>query len=221
MQKFTNSYGIIGLGRFGSALAIKLAQADAEVLVIDGDESKVKALRPYTEHAFVVSDLSLETLRETGIQNCDTVVICIGEKIDASILATLHVKQLGVPNIIAKATTDDQGTILKSLGASVVFPERDMAVRLAGKLSSTSILDHLSLSDEADITEIRLNDRIHGKSIRSFDFRGRFGLNVIAIVRGEKTIIEINPDAPLSDGDVIAVVGKKENIERFERFLAK
>lgn len=220
MQKNAKSYGIIGLGRFGSALATELSKSNAEVLVIDCDESKVKALRACTEHAFVVNDLSLETLRETGMQNCDTVIICIGEKIDASILATLHVKQMGVPNIIAKATTDDQGTILTSLGASIVYPERDMAVRLAGKLASTSVLDKISLSEEADISEILLSSRMNGKTIRTVDFRGRFSLNVIAIVRAAQTIIEINPDEPLQEGDVIAVVGRKENIARFEAYLA-
>lgn len=214
-------YGVIGLGRFGTALTIELAQAGYEVLAIDNDESKVKAVRAYTEHAFVAVDLSVETLRETGVQNCATAIVCIGERIDASILTTLHLKQLGVQNIIAKATTDDQGTILTSLGATVVFPERDMAIRLAGRLTSSNVLENIRLSEDADIAEIRLNGRIAGKSIRGFDFRGRFGLNVLAIVRQGETLIELNPDAPLHDGDILAVVGKKDNIARLEAFLSR
>ncbi|MEG1569986.1 MAG: TrkA C-terminal domain-containing protein, partial [Clostridia bacterium] len=101
-----------------------------------------------------------------------------------------------------------------------VYPERDMAVRLAGKLASTSVLDKISLSEEADISEILLSARMNGKTIRTLDFRGRFSLNVIAIVRAAQTIIEINPDEPLQEGDVIAVVGRKENIARFEAYLA-
>ena len=202
------------------ALAIKLAQAGVELIGIDSDECKVKELRAYTEHAFVVSDLGIETLRETGIQNCDTVVICIGEKIDASILTTLHVVQLGVKNVISKATTDDQGSLLAILGAQVVFPERDMAERLAAKLVSTNVMDYISISNEVDISEVRVGEHMHGQTIRSIDFRKHFNLNVIALVRGGDTIIEIDPDDVLRSDDILAVIGKKENISRFEEFLA-
>ncbi|NLO86704.1 MAG: TrkA family potassium uptake protein [Clostridiales bacterium] len=221
MQNESKSFGIIGLGRFGAALAIKLSQLGAEVLVVDEDDAKVRAVRAYTDNAFVVSDLSLETLRETGIQNCDTVIIGIGSQIDASILTTLHIKQLGVTEIIAKATTEDQGTILTSLGAKIVFPERDMAERLAAKLSDNNVLERISLSNEVDITELKLSKRMNGKTIRNFDFRTNYGLNVIAIVRQNQTIIELNPDEPLHEDDVIAVLGTKENIARFENFLLK
>ena len=219
-HKQKKSYGVIGLGRFGMALAIKLAQAGVELIGIDSDECKVKELRAYTEHAFVVSVLGIETLRETGIQNCDTVVICIGEKIDASILTTLHVVQLGVKNVISKATTDDQGSLLAILGAQVVFPERDMAERLAAKLVSTNVMDYISISNEVDISEVRVGEHMHGQTIRSIDFRKHFNLNVIALVRGGDTIIEIDPDDVLRSDDILAVIGKKENISRFEEFLA-
>ena len=102
-NKDSASYGIIGLGRFGTALAKSLAAAGKDVMIIDSSEAKVRELRQYTEHAFVAHDLGRETLEEAGIQNCDTVVVCIGEKIDTSILTTLNVVSLGVPNVIAKA----------------------------------------------------------------------------------------------------------------------
>lgn len=219
-SKQQKSYGVVGLGRFGMALAIKLALAGAEVIGVDSDENKVKELRAYTEHAFVINDLSMETLRETGIQNCDTVIVCIGEKIDASILTTFHVVQLGVKNVISKATTDDQGNLLAIIGAQVVYPERDMAERLASKLVSTNVMDYISISNEVDISEVRIGPKAHGQTIRSIDFRKRFSLNVIALVRGGETIIEIDPDEVLRGDDVIAVIGKKENISRFEDYLA-
>ncbi|MEA5145984.1 MAG: TrkA family potassium uptake protein [Candidatus Limiplasma sp.] len=218
--KQQKSYGVVGLGRFGMALAIKLALAGAEVIGVDSDENKVKELRAFTEHAFVISDLGMETLRETGIQNCDTVIVCIGEKIDASILTTFHVVQLGVKNVISKATTDDHGNLLAIIGAQVVYPERDMAERLASKLVSTSVMDYISISNEVDISEVRIGSKANGQSIRSIDFRKRFSLNVIALIREGKTIIEINPDEVLRGDDVIAVIGKKENISRFEDFLS-
>ena len=121
-NKDSASYGIIGLGRFGTALAKSLAAAGKDVMIIDSSEAKVRELRQYTEHAFVAHDLGRETLEEAGIQNCDTVVVCIGEKIDTSILTTLNVVSLGVPNVIAKAISEDQGAVLEKIGAEVIYP---------------------------------------------------------------------------------------------------
>ena len=129
-KKDSSIFGIIGLGRFGTALAITLAEAGKEVIVVDQNEEKVKAMRQYTEYAFVCDNLSKEALSEVGIQNCDTVVVCIGSKIDTSILTTLNVVSLGVPRVISKATSQDQGAVLEKIGAEVVYPERDMATRL-------------------------------------------------------------------------------------------
>ena len=106
------------------------------------------------------------------------------------------------------------------LGAQVVFPERDMAERLAAKLVSTNVMDYISISNEVDISEVRVGEHMHGQTIRSIDFRKHFNLNVIALVRGGDTIIEIDPDDVLRSDDILAVIGKKENISRFEEFLA-
>ena len=111
----SKSYGIIGLGRFGSALAVELAKSGAEPLVIDGNEEKVREMREYTENAFVVNSFDKKTLSETGIQNCDVAVVCIGEKMDTSILTTLNVVSLGVPTVISKAASAEQGEILKKV----------------------------------------------------------------------------------------------------------
>ena len=132
--KNMKSYGVIGLGRFGSALAQTLAEAGEEVIVVDNTEAKVRALRQFTEHAYVTEDLNKETLEEIGIQNCDTVIVCIGEKIDTSILTTLTVVGLGVPQVIAKAISRDQGEVLEKIGAEVVYPEHDMALKVAKRL---------------------------------------------------------------------------------------
>ena len=109
------------------------------------------------DSAFVAHDLGRETLEEAGIQNCDTVVVCIGEKIDTSILTTLNVVSLGVPNVIAKAISEDQGAVLEKIGAEVIYPERDMALRLAKRLLSSSVLDYISLNSNIEISEIRLS----------------------------------------------------------------
>ena len=130
-KKEKNTYGIVGLGRFGYALAMELAASDADILVLDKDEEKVREMREYTESAYVMKTLDKKSLAETGIQNCDVAVVCIGEHMDTSILTTLNLVSLGIPVVIAKATSLEHGQILEKLGAEVVYPEHDMAVRLA------------------------------------------------------------------------------------------
>ena len=146
-----NLFGVIGLGRFGTALAISLAESGKDVIVVDSNEDKVRELRQYTEYAFVTESLSKEALTEIGIQNCDTAIICIGERIDTSILTTLNVISLGVPHVIAKAISQDQGAVLAKLGAEVVYPERDMALRLGKRLVSNNFLDFIFLDDQVEI----------------------------------------------------------------------
>ena len=138
-KKEKETYGIVGLGRFGYALAMELAEADADLLVLDKDEEKVREIREYTENAYVVKSLDKKSLAETGIQNCDVVVVCIGEQMDTSILTTLHLVSLGIPTVIAKAKSVEHGEILEKLGAEVVYPERDMAVRLAHRLETSKM----------------------------------------------------------------------------------
>ena len=129
-KKAKASYGIVGLGRFGLALAIELAEAGEDLVVLDQEEEKVRIMRDYTEAAYVVNSLDKKTLEETGIQNCDVAVVCIGEKMDVSILTTLHLVSMGIPTVIAKAASEEQGQVLRKLGAQVVYPEHDMAIRV-------------------------------------------------------------------------------------------
>ena len=152
----SSTFGVIGLGRFGTALAKTLAEAEKEVIVVDCNEEKVRELRHYTEYAYVTDNLSKDTLQEIGIQNCGTVIVCIGEKIDTSILTTLNVVSLGVPHVIAKAISSDQGAVLEKIGAEVVYPERDMALRLGKRLiANNNFLDFITLSNEVEIQQVQ------------------------------------------------------------------
>ena len=188
------SYGIIGLGRFGYALATELIASNADIIVLDKDEEKVRSMREHTENAFVVSSLDKKTLLETGIQNCDTVIVCISEKMDVSILTTLHLKSMGVPTVIAKASSQEHGEVLEKLGAEVVYPERDMAIRIAHRLENAKTLDFVQLSERVNISKFILPDSLAGKSVSEVNFRGKFGVNIIAI-ENEGTVAEtITPD---------------------------
>ena len=213
------SYGIIGLGRFGSALASTLAEAGKEIMVLDCNEEKVRQIRNFTEHAYVVKDLQKETLRETGIQNCDVVVVCIGDNVDVSILTSLYVINLGVPQVVAMANSPEQGEILEKIGAQVVYPEKDMALRLAKRLISKRVFNLFELDHNIDISEFKLTSRLAGQTVLEAQLRNRYGVNIIAISRGGWLTTDITPDYTLAEGDTLVVIGERDKIKRLEDAL--
>ncbi len=215
------SYGIVGLGRFGYALATELAQSGAEILVIDRDEEKIRELREYTENAYVVKRLDKNVLTDTGIQNCDVAVVCVGEQMDTSILTVLNLVSMGIPKVIAKAASAEHGLILEKLGAEVVFPERDMAVRLANRLETSRALDIVQLGERINVTKLKIPDRIVGKSVREVNIRARFGFNIIAVENGSKVTETVTPEYVFRQGDVVYLSGRKEGIMKLNTWAEK
>ena len=215
------TYGIVGLGRFGYALAMELAAFGADIMVMDSDEDKVRAMREYTEDAYVVKSHDKKTLSETGIQNCDIAIVCMGEKMDTSILNTLTLVSLGIPKVIAKASSAEHGEILERLGAEVVYPERDMALRLAHRLESSSVLDFVQLSEKVNISKIIVPDSIADKTVLAVDFRGRFGINIIVIENHSGVQQKINPGYKFQKGDILYVSGDKPSLSHFMEWAKK
>ena len=213
------SFGVIGLGRFGTALVKTLAEAGQEVIAVDKDEQKVKAVRKYTDYAFVVGTLNEESLQETGVQNCDTVTICIGEQLDVSILTTMQVIKMGIPHVISKANSQEHGEVLKQLGATVVYPEADMAVRIGRRLIFGNLLDYVALADGVEVRRITAGGRVLGRTIQQVDVRRVYGINVIAVERNGHTNVEFNADYTFAEGDTITVIGNVDKIDRFEQDL--
>ena len=213
----TASFGVIGLGRFGSALVKTLADAGQEVIAIDKDEQKVRAVRKYTDFAFVVESLTAETLEETGVQNCQTVTICIGETMDISILTTMLVIKMGVPRVISKANSQAHGEVLKLMGATVVYPEADMAVRMGRRLIFGNLVDYIALDDHIEVRRIQVEGSIVGRSIQEINVRRKYGINVIAVERGHQTQVDFSPQFKFAMGDIVTVIGKVEQIEAFEQ----
>ncbi len=218
-KKPEKAYAVIGLGRFGEDLAIMLAESGKEVIVADRDENKIKEMRQYTEYAFVVENLNKETLKEMGIQNCDVAIICIGEQVDISILTTMSVLELGVPRVISKALSAEQGAVLEKLGAEVVYPERDMAVRLGKKLLSGQLIDYAALLHDVEIRQIQVPESLNGKTVEEIELRQKFRLNIIAIENISGTNTEVIPENVLKKDDIIVVIGKIKNINSFEESL--
>ena len=213
------SYGIVGLGRFGYALADRLSQSDAELLVIDKDEEKIQEIREITENAYVVKSLDKKTLMETGLQNCDVAVVCIGEHMDYSVLTTLNLVSMGIPKVIAKATSAEHGIILEKLGAEVVYPERDMAIRLANRLENAGVLDFMQLSEQINISKLMVPAKIVGRTISDIDIRSRLGLNIIAIENGDQVIENVNPDYQFREKDILIVSGSRAGMQKLTEWI--
>ena len=218
MKKQVSSvpFGVIGLGRFGTALVETLAKSGKEVIAVDKDEQKVKAVRKYTDFALVVEALNEENLQEAGLQNCETVAICIGEQVDVSILTTMLVINMGVPHVIAKATSQVHGEVLKQLGAAVVYPESDMAVRIGKRLISGNLIDYISLDDGVEVRRIQVGGKLVGRTIQELDVRRAYGINIIAIERNHQTDVEFSAQYRFQEGDSVTVIGNVEKIDGFE-----
>lgn len=209
-----HTYGIVGLGRFGYALAMELASAGAELVVLDRDEDKVRELRDYTENAYLVASLDKKTLLETGIQNCDVAVVCIGEKLDTSILTTLNLVSMGIPTVISKAASQEHGEILAKLGAQVVYPERDMGVRLANRLEASRMLDYIQLSEKLNISKLTVPQQIIGKTVVEVNLRKEFNVNIIAVENDGNLIEIVAPGYVFRKGDILYVSGSKVGLNK-------
>ena len=221
IQKPSIEYGIIGLGRFGFNLAISLANAGKEVMVIDNDENKIRQIKHLVDEAFIVQNLDKEILEETGIQNSNTVIVGISKELDISILTVLNIINMKVPRVIAKATTDEHGTILEKLGAEVIYPERDMAIKLSNKLIRSKSLEFIKLAGDMTIAEFKLPEYLINKTIEKCDLRKDFGLSIIAIENKKCTYTEVDPKYLLNEDDILVLVGSNKNINKFEKFIQK
>jgi trk system potassium uptake protein TrkA len=212
-------FAIIGLGRFGATLASRLYELGHEVLGVDADEELVQAYRDRMSEVAVVDARDKAQLRALGLKDFDTVIISVGEHLEASTLAALYCKELGV-KVLARAVNEDHGKILEALGVDeVIYPERDMALRLAERLSSKNLLDFVSLGPEFSIAEVAAPTSFIGKTLAELDIRRKFGVHVIAVrdVLTETVTPAPPPDAKIRDSDVLVVLGAREQLERFQR----
>ena len=213
------SYGIVGLGRFGYALAKALAELDADLLILDQDEEKIRDMREYTENALVIKNLDKASLMETGIQNCDIAIVCIGEQMDISILTTLHLVSMGIPEVVARATSAEHGEILEKLGAKVVYPERDMAERLAKRMEEANMPEFAQLNDKVGIAKLIVADEMEGESVYDADLETRFAVKLIAIESNSEILSDIDPYYEFKEDDVIYVLGNIDDIKKLTDWI--
>ncbi len=211
-------FAIIGMGRFGSSIARTLYSLGNDVLAIDFIEERIQDVSDYVTHAVVADATDEQTLIALGLRNFDTAVVTIGGDIQASILICLLCKEMGIGEVIAKAANELHARVLRKIGVDrVVFPERDMGMRLAHNLVSSNILDFIELSSDHSLVEINVHESWEGKSLKELDMRVNYGVNVMAIKHGGSINISPRGDDCVEVGDTLVVIGSNEDIRRLEK----
>jgi trk system potassium uptake protein TrkA len=212
------TFAVIGLGRFGTSLAITLCRMGHEVLAIDEDEKKVEEIIEFVTHAVQADAKDEQALKELDIKNFDAVIVSIGK--EASIWVTVMLKEMGVKKVIAKAQTELHGKVLSRVGADkVVFPERDMGERVARALVSDNIMEQITLSPEHSIIEMIAPPKFIGKTLQDIALGREFGVTVLAIRRGKEILISPNAKTEIIEGDLLVIIGRNEQLEKMEKLM--
>jgi trk system potassium uptake protein TrkA len=209
---------VVGLGRFGTSLAKTLSMLGCQVMAIDSRQENVEALADNVTQALQMDASDEQAFKQIGAGNFDVAVVATGGDQNASVIVTLMCKEVGIPLVVAKANSELHAKILYKIGADkVVFPERDMGVRVARTLFSQSVLDLIELTDDYSIIEIRAPKSWVGKSLIDLDLRSRFNLNVVAIKTKEDVFTVPGGADVFQEGDVVVLIGNTRSIERVEK----
>lgn len=212
------SYIVIGLGKFGAEAAKRLCQLGGEVLAIDRNPDLVQPLSNQVTQAVVGDARDKEVLRALGVKDFDCAIVAIGDDLADSVLATMNLKELGVPYIVCKASDETHRQVLIKLGADqVVIPEQEHADRLAKNLSSPNVLDYIELSDECGIIDIPAPKSWQGKSLKELNVRAKLGVNIIAIETGGKINVSPSADYRIEEADVMVVLGETAALDAVQK----
>lgn len=209
------SYIVVGLGRFGSAIAEELCELGNEVLAMDTSNELIQKISSKVTTAVCGDARDLDVLRAIGVQDFDCGIVAVGSDLATGVLVTLNLKELGVKTVVCKAQNELQKRALEKIGADqVLIPERETALKLAQRLTSGSVLDFIELSKDYGIAEISVPGDWCGKSFAEMNIRAKYGLNVIAIKREGEVHVSPRADFAVQDGDVLVVLGRDTDLTR-------
>ena len=212
------TYIVIGLGRFGISVAMRLYELGNEVLAIDANEENIQQIANHVTHAVVGDARDEAVLRALGVGNYDCAIVAIGGDLAASILVTLTLKELGVPAVICKASNEVYKKALGKVGADrVVIPEREMALKLAQSLASSNVLDFIELSSDYGIAEVAAPNSWIGKSIRDLNVRAKYGVTILCLKQGEQMGILPSADDVIAPDTAVVVLGSNDQIARMQK----
>ena len=207
---------ILGLGRFGRALARTLVEMGHDVMGVDANEAVVEKMAPVLTNCVQADVMDEQTLLSLGVTNFDIVVVGIGTSdMQASIFTTLMLKEMGVEHVVCKVSSNKHARILLKLGADrVVYTERDMGMRFAHSIAQSDVLEFIELSEEYSMMEINAPKYLIGKSLKESDVRSKYNINIVAIKRGKKIMVNPSPDAVLEQGDVLLAIGETQALTK-------
>ena len=207
---------VIGLGRFGKSVAKTLTELGCDVLAIDSDMKKVEAVSNVVTHSVQADATDEESLRALGLHNFDAVVLATGSFIQASILSALIIKEMGIKQVVAKASSELHRKALEKIGVNkIVYPERDSGIKLAHSMMSMNLVEYLEISSEYQIAEVIIQGAFHGKTLKEADIRNCYGVNVLAIREGDKLNVSPQADDILHEGDMLVVLGNTRDLRNF------
>lgn len=208
-------FAVIGLGRFGTSIMEELSLMGYEVLAIDIDPNLVNNAKDIATYAIEADTTDEQVLKAVGIRNMDVVVVAIGDNVQSNIMTTILLKEMGVPKVVSKAQNHLHGKVLERIGTDmVVYPERDMAIRVAHSLVSQSVIDYINLSSEYSILEIVTPTVFIGKTLRDNKVRENYDANIIAIKRGDGIIVNPTAGEIIQTRDILVVLGRNLFLER-------
>ena len=206
-MKAKKTYAVFGLGRYGTAVARELVENGMEVIAVDAEQKIVNDAAAYLPVCKCADVTDSEVISRLGISNIDTVVVCIASNLEASVMAVTLCKEAVVKNVIAKCANEMQQKILLRVGADkVVFPENESGIRLAKNLLSSGFIDMISLSKDVSMIEIDVRDEWCGKNLIELNLRKKYGFNIVAIKKGERVNVNINPEQPLEAETTLIVI---------------
>jgi trk system potassium uptake protein TrkA len=214
-----NKFAVIGLGNFGFNVAKTLFEEGSDVLALDIDEERIQKVRPYCTQAIVGDAIQKEMLATLGFEEMDAVVVSMGDDANAATLITLYLKELGVKRSIVKANNEDHGKILRNVGATdVIFPEKDMAIKVARSLSSPDVLDYFPMSGDYIIAEVAPVNALVGKSLAEAQLRAKYNIDVIGVKEliPENFVLVPKADFIIKHSDILVVIGTQDDIKRIK-----
>ena len=205
---------IIGLGQFGSTVAKSLIELDQEVLGVDIDADIVQRATTFLTHAVVADAPDELVLQSLELGQYDIVIVAIGDNTQANLMTSMMLKELNVPYVVSKAESELQGKMLKKIGVDMVlYPERDMAMRLAQSLTRDYVLDYLQLSNDIGLVEIETPEFLVGKTLIESGLRERYQLSVVAVKTGNDIEVPPKPNRPLTEADRLILIGRIHDID--------
>ena len=214
-MKTKRTYAVFGLGRYGMAVAKELVANGMEVIAVDMDQRIVNEAAVYLPVCKCADVTDAEVIARLGIGNLDTVIVCMANNLEASVMAITLCKEAGVKNVIAKCANEMQQKILLRIGADqVVFPENESGIRLAKNLLSSGFIDMISLSKDVSLVEIDVKDEWRGKNLIELNLRKKYGFNIVAVKKGEEVDVNINPEKVLDMETALIVIANTATLGR-------